>query len=310
MRALGAVASLKDLRGRINSVRNTRKITSAMKMVSASKLRRAQSQAEAARPYAERMERMLAALANSARNSPTAPRLLAGTGQDQRQLLIVVTADRGLAGAFNSNVGRAARTLIRRLEGEGKQVRIITVGRKGRDYLRREFADRLVGEVSFAGRKSVSFADVAGIAEQATAMVQNGEADVVKVLYNRFVSVVSQIPTETQLVPLPMPDTAEEPAGGWGARDLRVRAGRGDDPGRAAAAQPRDPALPRRHRERRRRAGRAHGGHGQRDPQRGRDDHPPDAQLQPHAPGQHHQGTDRDHLRRRSRLIETLPSGP
>ena len=209
------MASLKDLRGRITSVRNTRKITSAMKMVSASKLRRAQSQAEAARPYAERMERMLAALASSARNSPTAPRLLAGTGQDQRQLVIVVTADRGLAGAFNSNVGRAARTLIRRLEGEGKQVRIITVGRKGRDYLRREFADRLVGEVSFAGRKSVSFADVAGIAEQATAMVQNGEADVVRVLYNRFVSVVSQIPTEVQLVPLPMPEaTEEQPASG------------------------------------------------------------------------------------------------
>jgi len=207
------VASLKALRGRINSVRNTRKITSAMKMVAASKLRRAQAQAEAARPYAERMERMLAALASSARSLPTAPRLLVGTGADQRHLLIVVTADRGLAGAFNSNVGRAARALIRRLEGEGKQVRIITVGRKGRDYLRREFADRLVGEVSFAGRRSVSFADVAGIAEQATAMVQSGEADVVTVLYNRFVSVVSQIPTEARLVPLPVPEAAREQAG-------------------------------------------------------------------------------------------------
>jgi len=208
------VASLKALRGRINSVRNTRKITSAMKMVAASKLRRAQTQAEAARPYAERMERMLAALASSARTSPTAPRLLVGTGGDQRQLLIVVTADRGLAGAFNTNVGRAARALIRRLEGEGKQVRVITVGRKGRDYLRREFADLLVGEVSFAGRKSVSFADVAGVAEQATAMVQSGEADVVTVLYNRFVSVISQIPTEARLVPLPMP--AEEARQGAG----------------------------------------------------------------------------------------------
>ena len=206
------MASLKDLRGRITSVKNTRKITSAMKMVSASKLRRAQSQAEAARPYADRMERMLRALASSARGLPTAPRLLAGTGQDQKQLLIVVTADRGLAGAFNSNVGRAARTLIRRLEGEGKQVRVLTIGRKGRDYLRREFADRLVGEVSFAGRKSVAFADVTEIAEQATAMVQNGEADVVRVLYNRFVSVISQVPTEVQLVPLPMPETTEEQA--------------------------------------------------------------------------------------------------
>ncbi len=206
------MASLKDLRGRINSVKNTRKITSAMKMVAASKLRRAQSQAEAARPYAERMERMLAALASSARGLPNAPPLLAGTGGDQKHLLIVVTADRGLAGAFNSNVGRAARTLIRRLEGEGKQVRIMTVGRKGRDYLRREFADRLVGEVSFAGRKSVAFADVTEVAEKATAMVQSGEADVVRVLYNRFVSVISQVPTEAQLVPLPMPETAEEQA--------------------------------------------------------------------------------------------------
>ncbi len=208
------MASLKDLRGRINSVKNTRKITSAMKMVAASKLRRAQSQAEAARPYAERMERMLAALASSARGLPNAPRLLAGTGQDRTHLLIVVTADRGLAGAFNSNVGRAARTLIRRLEGEGKQVRIMTVGRKGRDYLRREFADRLVGEVSFAGRKSVAFADVTEVAEKATAMVQSGEADIVTVLYNRFVSVISQVPTEAQLVPLPMPETAEEQAPG------------------------------------------------------------------------------------------------
>ena len=212
------MASLKALRARINSVRNTRKITSAMKMVAASKLRRAQSQAEAARPYADRMERMLAALASSARTSPTAPRLLVGTGQDQKYLLIVVTADRGLAGAFNSNVGRAARTLIRRLEGEGKQVRVITVGRKGRDFLRRDFADRLVGEVSFAGRKTVAFADVTEIAEQATRMLQGGEADVVTVLYNRFVSVISQVPTEARLVPLPMPEAAAEQ--GTGSRAI------------------------------------------------------------------------------------------
>ena len=218
------MASLKDLRGRINSVKNTRKITSAMKMVAASKLRRAQSQAEAARPYAERMERMLAALATSARTSPTAPRLLVGTGQDRRQLLIVVTADRGLAGAFNSNVGRAARNLIRRWQGEGKEVQVITVGRKGRDYLRREFAPLLVDEVSFAGRRSVSFADVSGIAERATAMVQSGEADVVTVLYNRFVSVISQVPTEARLVPLPEPENAPEQAperqAGSGARAI------------------------------------------------------------------------------------------
>src|SRR5579875_2731396 len=137
------MASLKDLRARINSVRSTRKITSAMKMVAASKLRRAQSQAEAARPYAERMERMLAALAANTAGG-TGPRMLVGTGREDTHLLVAITADRGLAGAFNTNVGRATRNLARRLESEGKKVRILTVGRKGRDYLRRELADRIV----------------------------------------------------------------------------------------------------------------------------------------------------------------------
>src|SRR5690349_25057461 len=128
--------SLKDLRNRINSVKSTQKITSAMKMVAASKLRRAQAQAEAARPFAERMERMLGALAASVADSPEAPRLLVGTGSDRTHLLIPVTADRGLAGAFNASIGRATRTLAHRLEAEGKTVKIYAVGRKGRDYLR------------------------------------------------------------------------------------------------------------------------------------------------------------------------------
>lgn len=209
------MASLKALRARINSVKSTRKITSAMKMVAASKLKRAQTQAEAARPYAERMQRMLAALAASAAGSPNAPRMLIGTGRDQVQLLVVVTADRGLAGAFNTNVGRAARTAIQRLEGEGKTVRVITVGRKGRDYLRREYADRLIGEYSFAGKKRVEFSDVDEVAARITAMLAAGEFDVCTVIYNRFVSVISQVPTEARLVPLPTPeaDTAEKPAG-------------------------------------------------------------------------------------------------
>ena len=209
------MASLKALRARINSVKSTRKITSAMKMVAASKLKRAQTQAEAARPYAERMQRMLAALAASAAGSPNAPRMLIGTGRDQVQLLVVVTADRGLAGAFNTNVGRAARTAIQRLEGEGKTVRVITVGRKGRDYLRREYADRLIGEYSFAGKKRVEFSDVDEVAARITAMLAAGEFDVCTVVYNRFVSVISQVPTEARLVPLPMPeaDAAETPAG-------------------------------------------------------------------------------------------------
>jgi len=196
------MASLKALRGRINSVKSTRKITSAMKMVAASKLKRAQTQAEAARPYAERMQRMLAALAQSAQGSPSAPKMLVGTGQDKVQLLVVVTADRGLAGAFNTNVGRAARNAIQRLEEEGKTVKVITVGRKGRDYLKREYASRLVGEYSFAGKKRIEFADVDAVAEKIRQMLEAGEFDVCTIVYNRFVSVISQIPTESRLIPL------------------------------------------------------------------------------------------------------------
>ena len=206
------MASLKALRGRINSVKSTRKITSAMKMVAASKLKRAQTQAEAARPYAERMQRMLAALAASAAGSPTAPRLLVGSGQDHVHLLVVVTADRGLAGAFNTNVGRAARDRIRALEAEGKVVKVLTVGRKGRDYLRREYASRIVGEFSFAGKKRVEFSDVNEIAARVTQMLGAGEFDVCTIVYNRFVSVISQIPTESRLIPLTLPEGGESPA--------------------------------------------------------------------------------------------------
>jgi len=203
------MASLKALRARINSVKSTRKITSAMKMVAASKLKRAQSQAEAARPYAERMQRMLGALAKSAAGSPTAPQMLVGTGRDQVQLLIVVTADRGLAGGFNTNVGRAARSAIQRLEAAGKTVKVITVGRKGRDYLKREFASRLVGEYSFAGKKRVEFGDVAEIGERIAAMLAAGEFDVATIVYNRFISVISQVPTEQQIVPLQVDTLAQ-----------------------------------------------------------------------------------------------------
>ena len=201
--------SLKALRTRINSVKSTQKITSAMKMVAASKLRRAQQQAEAARPYAERMDRMLRALAASVAGSPTAPPLLVGTGKDQTHLLIPVTADRGLAGAFNTNVGRATRNLARRLEAEGKTVKILTVGRKGRDYLRRELSSRLVGEVSFAGKRKLEFTDAQEIGTRVTAMLAAGEIDVATIVYNRFQSVISQIVTEQQIIPAPPPPEGE-----------------------------------------------------------------------------------------------------
>ena len=197
--------SLKALRTRINSVKSTQKITSAMKMVAASKLRRAQTQVEASRPYAQRRERMLASLAANVAGSPTAPKLLVGTGRDQVHLLVPVTGDRGLAGAFNSSVGRLTRSIARRLESEGKTVKILAVGRKGRDYLRRDLASRLVGDVTFAGRKSIGFADAHAIAERIVAMQEAGEFDVCTLVYNRFASVISQIPTETRLIPAPVP---------------------------------------------------------------------------------------------------------
>jgi F-type H+-transporting ATPase subunit gamma len=200
--------SLKALRVRINSVKSTQKITSAMKMVAASKLRRAQSQAEAARPYAERMERMLSALAASVVGSPTAPPLLAGTGNEKTHLLVAVTADRGLAGAFNTNVGRATRNLARKLEAEGKTVKILAVGRKGRDYIKRELSDRLIGDISYAGRKRIEFVDAEDIGKRVTTMLASGEYDVCTIIYNQFRSVISQVTTETRLVPAPLPEGA------------------------------------------------------------------------------------------------------
>jgi F-type H+-transporting ATPase subunit gamma len=206
--------SLKALRVRINSVKSTRKITQAMKMVAAAKLRRAQAQAEAARPYAERMERILASLGQAVASAPDAPRLLVGTGEERVHLLVVVTADRGLAGAFNTNVGRFARSRIRELEASGRVVKVLTVGRKGNAFLRREFASRIVGEVSFAGQKRVGFDDAAKIASRVTAMLEAGEFDICALVYNRFRSVIAQVATEQRLIPAPLPEAKAELAAG------------------------------------------------------------------------------------------------
>ena len=212
--------SLKDLRNRINSVKSTQKITSAMKMVAAAKLRRAQTQAEAARPYAQRMERMLAALAVSAAGSPTAPRTLVGTGRDQVHLLIPVTADRGLAGAFNSNVSRMTRNSVRRLEAAGKTVKILAVGRKGRDFLKREFSANLIGDITYAGRKGINFADAQEIGTRVTAMLAAGEFDVATVIFNQFHSVITQVPTEMQLIPMKLPEAKVETPATAGAQAI------------------------------------------------------------------------------------------
>lgn len=202
--------SLKSLRLRINSVKSTRKITQAMKMVAAAKLRRAQTQAEAARPYAERMERMLASLGASVAGSPDAPKLLVGTGADKVHLLVVVTAERGLCGGFNTNVGRFARAQVRALEAEGKTVKIITVGRKGAVYLKREFASRIVAEISFANKKRIGFEDASDVSAKISEMLDAGEFDVCTLIYNRFKNVISQTPVGQQLIPAPLPEVSAD----------------------------------------------------------------------------------------------------
>lgn len=200
--------SLKEYRLRIRSVRSTQKITKAMKMVAAAKLRRAQEQAQAARPYAERMERMLASLASNVRGMAGAPALLAGTGSDQRHLVVVATSDRGLCGSFNSSIVREARRVVRGLIANGKEVRILCVGRKGRDQLRRDFASLIVGTIDEVGRKKLAFGDAVRVTDRVAAMFAAGEFDVATVVYNRFKSAISQIVTVQQLIPLPPPAEA------------------------------------------------------------------------------------------------------
>jgi F-type H+-transporting ATPase subunit gamma len=201
--------SLKDLRNRIKSVQSTRKITSAMKMVAAAKLRRAQEQAEAARPYAERMERMLASVAGRLQGASGAPKLVSGTGKDDVHLVVVATADRGLCGGFNTNIVRAARTHIRKLVADGKTVKILCVGRKGRDVLRREFRDKIVDLISFAGQKRLAFADANGIAVRLLEMFEAGEFDVATIFYARFKSPIAQVPTGQQIIPVALPAKEE-----------------------------------------------------------------------------------------------------
>ena len=201
--------SLKDLRNRIKSVQSTRKITSAMKMVAAAKLRRAQEQAEAARPYAERMERMLASVAGRLQGASGAPKLVSGTGKDDVHLIVVATADRGLCGGFNTNIVRAARNHIRKLLADGKTVKILCVGRKGRDVLRREYRDKIVDLISFAGQKRLAFADADAIAVRLLEMFEAGEFDVATIFYARFRSAIAQIPTGQQIIPVALPEGQE-----------------------------------------------------------------------------------------------------
>lgn len=193
--------SLKDLKNRIASVKNTRKITKAMQMVAAAKLRRAQEAAEAARPYAERMNAVMAGLAAGVGASDSAPRLLAGTGSDRVHLMVVMTSERGLCGGFNSTIVRLARLHAQDLLAKGKTVKILTVGKKGREQLRREFGQFFVGHVDLTEVKRVGYANAQAIARDVLARFAAGECDVVTLFYNRFQSVISQIPTALQVIP-------------------------------------------------------------------------------------------------------------
>ena len=193
--------SLKDLKNRIASVKNTRKITKAMQMVAAAKLRRAQEAAEHARPYAERMNAVMTSLAASVGGSASAPRLLAGTGSDQTHLLVVMTGERGLCGGFNANIAKLAKARALELIAAGKTVKILTVGKKGRDALRRDYGQYFVGHVDLSEVKKLTYLTARGIGRDILARFDAGEFDVATIFYSVFESVISQVPTAKQVIP-------------------------------------------------------------------------------------------------------------
>ncbi|HEX5510005.1 MAG TPA: ATP synthase F1 subunit gamma, partial [Pseudolabrys sp.] len=203
------MASLKDMRVRIAATKATQKITKAMQMVAASKLRRAQAAAEAARPYAERMAKVLGSIASVVAGSDSAPRLLAGTGSDNVHLLVVCTAERGLCGAFNSSIVRLARERINALAGQGKQVKILCVGRKGAEQLRRQYGKQILEVVELRGVKQIGFEQADMIARKIVELFDKGEFDVCTLFFARFRSVIAQVPTAQQIIPPVFEQAAE-----------------------------------------------------------------------------------------------------
>ena len=201
--------NLKDLKTRIESVTSTRKITKAMQMVAAAKLRRAQDSAVEARPYTERFNAVMAGLAASVGTSESAPKLLGGTGSDQVQLLIVMTAERGLCGGFNGNIAKLARAHANELIAQGKTVKMLTVGKKGRDSLKRNFGDMFIGHVDLTEVKRVAYSDAQGIARDVLDRFDAVEFDVATLFFSKFVNVVSQIPTAQQIIPATFEDAGD-----------------------------------------------------------------------------------------------------
>ncbi|WP_417725955.1 F0F1 ATP synthase subunit gamma [Roseovarius sp.] len=198
--------NLKDLKNRIASVKSTRKITKAMQMVAAAKLRRAQDAAEQARPYTERFNAVMGKLAASVGDAANAPRLLAGTGEDKVHLLVVMTAERGLCGGFNANIAKLAKQHAAELLAKGKTVKIVTVGKKGRDSMKRDYGQYSVGHIDLSDVKRVGYADAQGIAADVLARFDAGDFDVAKIFFSRFENVVSQIPTLQQVIPFDVQD--------------------------------------------------------------------------------------------------------
>jgi F-type H+-transporting ATPase subunit gamma len=207
------MASLKDLRNRIASVKATQKITKAMQMVAAAKLRRAEAAAEAARPYATRLSTVLANVAAGVPAGSSAPALLTGSGRQQTHLLVVFTAERGLCGAFNSSISRLARDRANDLLGQGKTVKMICVGRKGYDILKRQFARNIIELIDLRSVRQMNFAVADGIAKKIVALYDAGEFDVATIFYSRFKSVITQIPTGQQIIPAEVPPAAAAPKG-------------------------------------------------------------------------------------------------
>ena len=204
------MANLKDLKNRIASVKSTRKITKAMQMVAAAKLRRAQEAAEMSRPYTERFNAVMSGLAASVGGSDSAPKLLSGTGSDKVQLLVVMTSERGLCGGFNTNIVKLAKAKAQELLAAGKEVKILTVGKKGRDQLKREFSAHLIGHVYLTEVKRLGYADAQGIAKDVLARFDTGEFDVATLFYADFVNVVSQVPQAKQIIPAQFEASGDE----------------------------------------------------------------------------------------------------
>ncbi len=213
------MANLKELKARISSVKSTQRITSAMKMVAAAKLRKAQDMAEAARPYAERIERMLGSLAAGA-SSSGAPAMLTGTGKDDTHLLVIVTSDRGLCGGFNGSIIRVVRRRIVELQADGKTVKLLIIGRKGVGLLRREFRDLFVEVYEELAKPVPTFEGAATVADKVTTMFEAGEFDVCTIYYNKFVSALTQIVTPLQLIPFAVPEGEEEQPAAGGAQAI------------------------------------------------------------------------------------------